>query len=196
MSDPIWKCANFSISRYIDFSVEIQNRRTMFTSAKRHLNYKYAMLYPAWLKVLADNKSHWFTSAQEVFDWLESRPRSNSRSPRGQDRWLPLFLIFCVKNEVFVALDFMRPCMHFFISTNSTLRDPCFPYSDYWAHILVYRVYLMFLGSGDPHSMFFDSGVGWGVRVYCYVLISLLMFIFIHRHCFWQYLIFLLFIIW
>lgn len=46
----------------------------------RELNLKYAMLYPAELK--ADNRSHFFTSAQDVVGWLESRPRGSPRITR------------------------------------------------------------------------------------------------------------------
>lgn len=65
---------NAQLSVYPDFSVEIQKKRAVFTSVKkrlRDLNYKYAMLYPAKLKIITDNKSHFFTSAQEVSDWLD-----------------------------------------------------------------------------------------------------------------------------
>lgn len=65
----------------------IQKKRALFTTAKRRLrdlNYKYARLYPAKLKILADNK-FFFTSAQEVLDWLEARPHVHQRSPRRQN---------------------------------------------------------------------------------------------------------------
>lgn len=76
------------ISVYPDFSVEVQRKRALFTSAKkrlRELHYKYAMLYPAKLKIIADNKTLFFTAAQEVMDWLDNRPRDRPRSPPRQD---------------------------------------------------------------------------------------------------------------
>lgn len=56
-------------SPFILTSVEIPKKRAVFTTAKkslRELNLKYAMLYPDILKDRVDNKSNFFTSAQDV----------------------------------------------------------------------------------------------------------------------------------
>lgn len=75
---------NAQISVYPDFSVEVQKKRALFLTAKkrlRELNLKYAMLYPAKMKITVDGRSYFFSSPQEVFDWLESRPRATRGSP-------------------------------------------------------------------------------------------------------------------
>lgn len=55
-----------------DFSAEVQRRHKSFTEAKRRLRIKYAMLFPAGLRVEGDDRVHFFDLDAAIF-WLEHR---------------------------------------------------------------------------------------------------------------------------
>lgn len=65
---------NSKITIFPDFSTEVQHRRQGFTEAKRRLRskqIKYAMLFPARLRVEQDGRVHFFEDPEEVITWLE-----------------------------------------------------------------------------------------------------------------------------
>lgn len=67
---------NSEIKVFPDFSAEVQKKRAHFTEAKRQLSihhYSYAMLFPARLQVVGEDRVHFFDSPEAVFAWLESR---------------------------------------------------------------------------------------------------------------------------
>ncbi|XP_041441303.1 uncharacterized protein LOC121400993 [Xenopus laevis] len=71
-----------NISLYPDYSTYLQKQRSTFTGVKRQLRdlkLVYAMLYPAKLKVIDANKSHFFNTPEEALSWIEAR---SGRGPR------------------------------------------------------------------------------------------------------------------
>lgn len=71
-----------NISIYPDFSAEIQRQRISFSAVKNHLReegLKYAMLFPAELRIIYDGKAHFYTSPKEAMAWLNDRYGPASR---------------------------------------------------------------------------------------------------------------------
>lgn len=67
---------NKMIAIYPDFSAEVQRRRRTFTEVKRRLrikNIKYAMLFPARLRVEGEDRAHFFEDPEAAIAWLEQR---------------------------------------------------------------------------------------------------------------------------
>lgn len=67
---------NKMIAVFPDFSAEVQRKRKTFTEAKRHLrikNIKYAMLFPARLRVEGEDRAHFFEDPEAAIAWLERR---------------------------------------------------------------------------------------------------------------------------
>lgn len=67
---------NNKVAIFPDFSAEIQRRRQGFTEVKRRLrihNIKYAMLFPARLRVEQDGRAFFFEDPEEAITWLERR---------------------------------------------------------------------------------------------------------------------------
>lgn len=65
---------NHQIMAFPDFSAEVQRQRSQFTDIKRrprvhHL--KYAMLFPARLRVVGEDKLHFFEEPRAASDWLD-----------------------------------------------------------------------------------------------------------------------------
>lgn len=61
-------------SPYPDFSAELQCRRVKFTEVKKRLRrfgVTYAMLYPARMRMAANNETHFFDNPNAVYDWLD-----------------------------------------------------------------------------------------------------------------------------
>lgn len=59
-----------------DFLVEVQKKRALINEDKRQLrvrHYSYAMLFLARLRVVGDDKTHFFDAPEAVFAWLENR---------------------------------------------------------------------------------------------------------------------------
>lgn len=72
---------NATISIFLDFTQMVQKQRRNFQSIKRTLRdkgVKYAMLYPAKLRVEADGKACFFDRPELVADWLELRTGSGT----------------------------------------------------------------------------------------------------------------------
>lgn len=67
---------NGEIKVFPDFSAEVQKKRAHFAEAKRQLrirHYSYAMLFPARLRVVGEDRAHFFDTPEAVFAWLEDR---------------------------------------------------------------------------------------------------------------------------
>lgn len=65
---------NKTISLYPDFTLAVQKSRATFLEVKRKLrlhNLKYALLFPARLKVIHNQKALFFDTPDEVADWLD-----------------------------------------------------------------------------------------------------------------------------
>lgn len=61
-----------------DFSANVQRQRAGFMDVKRRLrqmDFSYAMLFPAKLKVMTQDKTLFFTSPDSVSQWLDSHQR-------------------------------------------------------------------------------------------------------------------------
>ena len=75
MAPPV-KCDNAIVNLYPDFTLQVQQQRREFLEVKRALRQqelRYAMLFPAKLRVVADGKVHFFTNPDETWQWLEGR---------------------------------------------------------------------------------------------------------------------------
>lgn len=62
-----------NISIYPDFSAEVQRQRISFSAVKNQLReegLKYAMLFPAKLRIIHDGKAQFYTSPKEAMAWL------------------------------------------------------------------------------------------------------------------------------
>ena len=70
------KLNNYPVMLFPDYTAAIQQQRASFLGVKRklrELQYKYALLFPARLKIMLDGKSHFFDSPSEAWSWLELR---------------------------------------------------------------------------------------------------------------------------
>lgn len=79
------------LSFFPDYSIAIQKQRATFLGVKRRLRAAgvvYSMMFPAKLRIVADNSTHFFTTPVEADRWLDGRGnrRTPPRSPaRAQD---------------------------------------------------------------------------------------------------------------
>lgn len=67
---------NKIVAVFPDFSAEVQRKRKTFMEAKKRLcikHIKYAMLFPARLRVEGDDRAHFFEDPEEAIVWLEQR---------------------------------------------------------------------------------------------------------------------------
>ena len=67
---------NNTIRAYPDFTNEVQQRRATFLEIKsrlRTLNMKYALLFPAKLRVVDGDTTHFFTSPEDAWTWLHAK---------------------------------------------------------------------------------------------------------------------------
>lgn len=67
---------NGEIKVFPDFSAEVQKKRAHFTKAKRQRrirHYSYAMLCPARLCVVGEDRAHFIDTPEAVFSWLENK---------------------------------------------------------------------------------------------------------------------------
>ena len=81
---PPVKCDNATVSWYPDFTLQVQQQRREFLEVKKALRQqelRYAMLFPARLRVVADDKVHFFLDPGEAWQWLENRDPQKKRSP-------------------------------------------------------------------------------------------------------------------
>lgn len=71
---------NSEIKVFPDFSAEVQKKRALFVEAKRQLricHYTYAMLFPARLHMVGEDRAHFFDTPEAVFAWLEDHAAPN-----------------------------------------------------------------------------------------------------------------------
>lgn len=62
------------ISIYPDFSPELQRQRARFTECKRRLQQnriKYAMFYPACLRITVTGENMFFSTPAELTSWMD-----------------------------------------------------------------------------------------------------------------------------
>lgn len=72
------------VMAFPDFSAEIQKQRARFGEIKRRLrvqNLKYAMLFPARLRVVGENRAHFFDDPAQAVAWLDQREAERNRPP-------------------------------------------------------------------------------------------------------------------
>ena len=84
---PPVKYENATIQFFPDFTLQVQKQRRSFLEIKRRLreqNYKYAMLYPAKLRVAQGEKAWFFNTAEEAAAWLEQRPKDEAANRRSR----------------------------------------------------------------------------------------------------------------
>lgn len=70
------------IAFYPDFSADLQKRRAQFQDVKRRLRtleLSYAMLYPAKLRVVAEDTTHFFENPKDAAGWLDQKEASLRR---------------------------------------------------------------------------------------------------------------------
>lgn len=64
------------VAVFPDFSAEVQRKLKTFMESKRRLrikNIKYAMLFPARLRVEGEDRAHFFEDPEAAIAWLERR---------------------------------------------------------------------------------------------------------------------------
>lgn len=80
---------NATVRFFPDFTLRVQQERRTFDGVKRtlrELGLQYMMFYPARLKIIANRKSFFFTSPEEVHKWLDENARRPD-SPRVRGSW-------------------------------------------------------------------------------------------------------------
>ena len=73
-----------------DYTIAVQQQRATFVNVKhklRDLGLKYALLFPARLRVILDNKSYFFTEPSDVWNWLEQKVDGAGPPAGGENRW-------------------------------------------------------------------------------------------------------------
>lgn len=82
---------NEHISIYPDFTMAVQKARNTFREVKKTLqthNLKYAMLFPARLKIIHNQKSFFFDNPDDAMEWAEVTltPHSSQKSTQDSQR--------------------------------------------------------------------------------------------------------------
>lgn len=70
------------ISAFPDFSAEVQRQRARFTEVKRRLrvhHIKYAMLFPARLRVVGEDRVHFFEDPAMASEWIDQQDAARNR---------------------------------------------------------------------------------------------------------------------
>lgn len=65
---------NHKISLYPDYTASVQKQRSAYQAVKRKLqtaHLKYALLFPARLKIIHDQKSYYFQNPAEAEEWID-----------------------------------------------------------------------------------------------------------------------------
>ena len=78
---------NTNIGLFPDFTMQVQKLRRTFTELKKELrsqNIRYAMLFPAKLRIADGTKTHFFLTPEEGWTWLEKRKESQHTALRGR----------------------------------------------------------------------------------------------------------------
>ena len=88
---PAVKVDNATVNFFPDFTLQVQKQRRDFFQVKRLLReqgLKYAMLFPAKLRVAAGDKTNFFATPEEAWDWVKSRSTMDNKNTRlGRLRW-------------------------------------------------------------------------------------------------------------
>lgn len=71
---------NHRISLYPDYTMMVQRQRSSVKKKLQAAQLKYALLFPARLKVIHDKKTHFFDSPNEAEEWLEVMEIDSSQS--------------------------------------------------------------------------------------------------------------------
>ena len=98
--NPPVKIDNATISFFPDFTLRIQAQRREFLAVKKRMRcrgLKYSMLFPSRLRVAVNNKTFFFDTPEEAWDWLDEREgqeteredRSKIKRQPGPDRLNP-----------------------------------------------------------------------------------------------------------
>ena len=84
------KHENQVIRIFPDYTQQVQQLRQSFLAVKqklRAMKIKYMLLYPANLKVIYNEKTFFFETPEEVWDWLEIRGSDRILPPTQGRRW-------------------------------------------------------------------------------------------------------------
>ncbi|KAJ1091700.1 hypothetical protein NDU88_004817 [Pleurodeles waltl] len=71
-----WKFDNTDITAYLDYTMEVQHKRTSYINVKQLLyecNITYSLLFAARLQVVDEGKSHIFPSPEDAWTWLHAK---------------------------------------------------------------------------------------------------------------------------
>lgn len=69
-------------SAFPDFSAEVQKQRARFSEVKRRLrvhHIKYAMLFPARLRITGEDRAHFFEDPAQASAWIDQRDAKKNR---------------------------------------------------------------------------------------------------------------------
>ncbi|KAJ1171566.1 hypothetical protein NDU88_003427 [Pleurodeles waltl] len=75
---------NHKVRIFPDFSREVQKQRATFSAAKQKLSQlglQYGMMFPAKLRVVTKEGTQFFTTAEEVWQWLDQLPQEGNGPP-------------------------------------------------------------------------------------------------------------------
>ena len=70
-----WRVDSREVNIYLDFTNIVQKQRNTYVPVKRvlrQLDIKYALFFPAKLRVIYKERTHFFQTAEAVWDWMEA----------------------------------------------------------------------------------------------------------------------------
>ena len=79
---------NSKVSIFPDYTLSVQKQQASFLAVKRELRnagIQYALLFPARLRLMLDGESHFYSSPQEAWDWLEVHRAGEDARPSQND---------------------------------------------------------------------------------------------------------------
>ncbi|KAJ1187823.1 hypothetical protein NDU88_004593 [Pleurodeles waltl] len=86
-----FKYEDSNINAYPDFTQEVENQRNSFIKIKQRLrehNIKYALLFPAKLRVVMEDRTHIFTNPEDAWTWLHAKGLAHPREDKeGDEKW-------------------------------------------------------------------------------------------------------------
>ena len=84
------KYENHTISAYPDFTAEVQKQRSSYTEVKaclRSAKMKYALLFPAKLRVVDGDTTHFFQKPEAAWQWLRSKGLGPAATEQDDRDW-------------------------------------------------------------------------------------------------------------
>ena len=87
-SSDLWKFNGNPITAFPDYTMEVQRQRNNFNAVKaqlRKMNLSYALLFPARLRVVEADTSHFFTTPKDAWDWLHTKGIQDIPEETGPD---------------------------------------------------------------------------------------------------------------